>query len=1017
MAFMKTNKIILFFITYFLSLQFVFAECDQKVAIKNLKQAKESLIAKRRNIEQYLAGMKGQDFSPITVFGPDFKLSDTNDIIESLKNESKSGFAISIGYQGLYQCLKKLNLVDELKALEQESLKLNIVKITLLEKNFELEDSLRLGKVTKDELPRLKDEIDKENRTTEEIKSKLEYNLLKNIKKVSKEEDSEKKDILNYQSELTKIEILLLNLRLELNKNLQEKITYFESLNQRLSQISVSKEQDSYQDKITKFNDVESLWFDLAKENYYDLFNYFKGLNLPKIPKSIKGERGALIPNNHENKRLELLKLENDIKKEYTDKKEHELSLLNQLVLSCNSLRSALFTQLGVGYFFKTLFKVKTIKTVRNEILASPYRILSYFFSKYLSVREKLLKGKEGYVYLVGRLLFIFLFIGLVYGFKIFFKSLTIRTDNLFHSLILKKKNSSLRKHFFSRWNKIKDDFSSILWLLLLTLITNSFNTTDYIYIIKVLKFYLISHLIRSFVTVFLGSVSRLDVGSFMAFKKKAMETSQKFANIYLFYSYTILFVEATIGKVYVFNIIYFIVVLYSLYQLVRESASWESEFTRYVEKKFSGVIVANIFSVLAFFPSKMKAFSLLGAIIILSLFDLFISYTENFEISKKISANLFKKQIENIEAQEGADDQIPATYKEQFALSSLEEKEEYVLSADNVEESIEFEINEWLQEKSEEHSLVVYGDKGIGKTTLLKYVTNSIKTKSESELEVKYVKMPSKTLTKEKLIDFLSEVFGNKEEKFDLLKIDENLSKKTIIVIDEAQNVFLSHIGGFDAYYALTKLINLNTKNLFWMMSFNKYSWLYLYTAFGGVQYFRNVFAINGWSDLKIKELVMKRHGKTAYRLSYDLLINATRSQDEIDKYSSIESKFFKLLWELSRGNPRAALYLWISALSRKSSKAFNVNIPKEVGFDSFDKLDDDLMFVIAHVMKHENLSTSEVEKTTNLSHGIVRNSIKQAQEKGFLYRDDRGRYMVDISSQYALLRTLKQKNFIYGS
>ncbi len=1010
---MKTNKNIVLFITYFLSLQFVFAECNQKLVLKDLKQAKESLNGQTQNIGKYLAGGKGEDFSPITVFGPDFKLSDTSDIIKSLKDESKSGLAISIGFQGLYQCLKKLGLVNEVKALEEESLKLNTVKIALLEKNLELEDSLRVGKVTKGELPRLKDEINQENKTTEEIKSKLENSLLKNITKVSKEENSQRKEILNYESELTKIEILLLNLRLDLNKNLQEKITYFESLSQRLSQISVTKEKESYEDKINKFNDVESLWFDLAKENYYDLFNYFKGLKLPRIPESNILERGK----DFENKRLELIKLENDIKKEYTDKKEHELSLLNQLVLSCNSLRSALFNQLGVKYFFTTLFKVKTIKTVRNEILASPYRILSYFFSKYLSVREKLLKGKEGYVYLIGRLLFLFLFSGLIYGLKIFFQSLTNKTDNLFHSLILKKKSSSLRKNFFSLWNKIKDDFSSILWLLLLTLITNTFNTTDYIYIIKVFKFYLISHLIRSFVTVFLGSVSRLDVGSFMAFKKKAMETSQKFANIYLFYSYTILFVEATIGKVYVFNIIYFFVLLYSLYQLVIESASWESEFTRYVEKKFSGVIVAKIFSVLGFFPSKMKAFSLLGAIIILSLFDLFISYTENFELSKKISANLFKKQIENIEAQEGADDKIPVTYKEQFALSSLEEKEEYVLSADNVEDSIEYEINEWLQDKSEEHSLVVYGDKGIGKTTLLKYVTTSIKNKSESELEVKYVKMPSKTLTKEKLVTFLSEVFNNEEEKFDLLKIDENLSKKTIIVIDEAQNIFLSYIGGFDAYYALTKLINLNTKNIFWMMSFNKYSWIYLYKAFGGVQYFRNVFAISGWSDLKIKELVMKRHEKTGYRLSYDLLINATRSQDEIDKYSSIESKFFKLLWELSRGNPRAALYLWISALSRKSSKAFNVNIPKEAGFDSFDKLDDDLMFVIAHVIKHENLSTGEVEKTTNLSHGIVRNSIKQAQEKGFLYRDDRGRYMVDISTQYGLLKTLKQKNFIYGS
>ncbi|MCF8059225.1 MAG: AAA family ATPase [Bacteriovoracaceae bacterium] len=990
--------------------------CEIKKVKADFKEAQKSITSQTQNIENYLEGtLNGENFSPISVFGPNFELSKTNELIGRLEVEAKEKLGLTIGVQALYECLKELKLEKEKTVLEEQSLKLNQIKIALLKKNFELEDTLRIGKITKDELPRLKDEINKENQTTEQIKSRLETNLLKKTNEATIANDSEKKEHITYDNELTKIKILLLNLRLEANQNLQKKINYFEGLNQRLSQISVQKKGESYEEKIQRFNDVESLWFVLAKENYYDLFNYLKGIKVPQIPAPMSIERGTPLSIDFNQKRLELLKLENEIKKEYTDKKSQELSLLNQLVLTSNSLRSSIFSQLGLPYFFKTFFKIKTIKTIRNEVLASPYRILSYIFSKYLFVREKLLKGKEGYVYLIGRLIFFFLILGFIYGLKIFFKSLTKKVDNSLHSILLKNRGSHIRKHLFSLWNKIKDDFVSFLWLILLFIIVEAFNTSSYIYLIKGLEYYLISHLIRSLVTVFLGSISRLDVGSFLAFKKKAMETSQRFANIYLFYSYTILFVEVTIGKVYIFRVIYFIVMFYSLYQLIRESSLWENEFTRYMEKKFSGVIVEKIFGILGFFPQKVKAIFLLATILVLSLFDLFISYTENFEISKKISANLFKKQIEKVEAQDGSDDKIPSNYKDQFSLSSLDEKDEYVYSTQGIEEKIEIEVKEWLEEKSDEHSLVVYGDKGIGKTTLLKHVT--AKVLEENDVDVKYVKMPAKTLNNEKLIRFLGEIFNNQEEKFDLLKIDQSLTKKTIIVIDETQNVFLSYTGGFDAYYALTKLINLNTQNIFWVMSFNKYSWLYLYRAFGGVQYFRNVFPISGWSDLKIKELIMKRHEKTNFRLSYDLLINATRSQDEIDKYASIESKFFKLLWELSRGNPRAALYLWISALSRKNLNTFNVNIPKETLFDNFDKLDDELMFVIAHVIKHENLSTSEIEQTTNLSAGIVRNAIKLAEEKGFLFRDDRGRFMVDISTQYALLRTLKQKNFIYGS
>ena len=234
--------------------------------------------------------------------------------------------------------------------------------------------------------------------------------------------------------------------------------------------------------------------------------------------------------------------------------------------------------------------------------------------------------------------------------------------------------------------------------------------------------------------------------------------------------------------------------------------------------------------------------------------------------------------------------------------------------------------------------------------------------------------------------------------------------------MIDEAQNVFMSQPDGFESYYAFINMINLYTKNIFWMISFNKYSWLYLDRAFGRTAFFRNIYEMNGWNDEKIKELILKRHQLTNYKLSYDLLINATRSQDEIDRYSSVESKFFKLLWELSRGNPRAALHLWITALSYKSNQAFNVNIPKELDFTNLEKLSDELMFVMATILKHENLTIKELEATTCFSKGIVRNAIKVGIEKKFIYRDERQRFMIDIASQYNLIRYLRLKNFLYG-
>jgi hypothetical protein len=431
----------------------------------------------------------------------------------------------------------------------------------------------------------------------------------------------------------------------------------------------------------------------------------------------------------------------------------------------------------------------------------------------------------------------------------------------------------------------------------------------------------------------------------------------------------------------------------------------------------FSGVIVEKFSLFAGFLPLPLKSFLNLLFIVVLLVFDFFISLTENLEISKKISANVFKKQIEGIEAEDGAKTRISDEYRGLFSLKSLENSDEYVYSSTGIENSIEKELKEWCDDISDEHSLVVYGDKGIGKTTLLKQVGERVS--QNDNVDIVYAKMPSKTVSISDLEKFISQLFPDVsfESGFNIYEIDNTLTKKTMIVIDECQNIFLSQNGGFAAYYYFVNLINLNTKNIFWVMSFNKYSWLYLDRAFGRTQYFRNVFELKGWSDTKIKELIMKRHRKSKFKLSYDLLISATRSQDEIDKYSSIESKFFKLLWELSRGNPRTALYLWGTALSRKNNLILNVNIPKEVDLAGIEKTPDDLLFVITHILKHENLLSHEIETTTNLPKGIVRNAIKLGLEKKFIFKDDRDRYMVDITTQYGLIKFLKVKNFIYGN
>jgi len=766
----------------------------------------------------------------------------------------------------------------------------------------------------------------------------------------------------------------------------------------------------------TRFLEVEEMWILFSKEKYYDLIKSDNSLGLVAIPNLANSVLNQEQRKVLTDRVLELGNLRTTILENYSQKKNYELKLLNQLLTSCNSLRSSYFKKLGRGYFFQKAFQSNFLTLLKTEVLSSPYRVISYFFSKYLELKETLLKGRQGYAILFGKVaVFLSLLIG-IFCLKFLFARLHSYIDSLLYSVISGRRNSFALGKIFSVWNKLKDNFSALMWLVTFLVLEQIPYFNEFHLIMSAFEVYFGSIILKSVVTLFLGSVSRLDIGSFGSFKEKATQTSNRFKNIFQFYFFTMIFIEATIGRVYLFTIINYVIAFYSIFSVVREASRWEPEFARYCERKFSGVIVERFLKFIEIFPKKMRATLLLVFILIFMVFDFIIVYTEGFELSKKISANLFKKQIENVEAQNRDGSQIPDDYLELFSLKSLSEEAEYVESSNAIEASIDNEIEEWVNETSEEHSLVVYGDKGIGKTTLLKKIGNT--WAQRDDFAVKYAKVPAKLIKKSDLYLFVAELLGeDASENFDLIQYDRKLGKRTLLVLDETQNIFLSQTKGFDAYYALINLINLNTQNLFWVMSFNKYSWLYLDRAFGRIQYFRNIFEIKGWSDTKIKELIMNRHRKADFRLSFDLLISATRSQDEIDRYSSIESKFFKLLWELSRGNPRSALTLWISALSPKNHNTFNVNVPIENELEGIDKLSDGLLFVISHLLKHENLLASEIEKTTDLPKGIVRNAIKIGLEKKYFYKDERSRYMVDISSQHGLVRYLRLRNFIYGS
>ena len=1010
----KSNFLKLLFI---LSLFFnTYAKCEKKDTLKRYNESLSVLNERESDLKSILAGNTNISSSLANVFGESVDAESADLHLKKLEDQRVTKSIVPVELSGLYSCLLELKLNKEEKLLYNSFERILELKFSLLTKNKELGNAIKEGVLTQESLPELKHQLIEENLESLKLKKEIESTVARAEKKVLEEKSRDVKELLAFKGSLAKLKIEIINKSIEYNTSLEKNIKGFEETSRRLSTISSEFSTLSTQNREKTFEEVDVIWSDIIRNNFLKIISAETDFDIPTVtslPQRISENKNEDIVLEIANLHEQLVTYRQKVTKDVSDKKANELKIQNSLLIQVNAIRSKLYSGLSASYVMGKVFHSSFWSSLRKEFIASPYRVVSFFFEKYLYTREKLNLGSMGIRALVTDIMTIVFIIGILFFINFCFLQGFKFLNDLVTNFARSNRSSAFVNVFISYWFKVKDNLTTISWLVIIWLAKPMEKFEDILFLIEIVEIVLISKLIKSVVEIFLGNISRIDSRKFSSFKEKSHQTTHGIVKIFLFYFISMVLVEGTLGRVYVYSIINIIALVSAAYLLVVQSTIWEEDFLSYLERNFSGIIVDYVEKVSGLIPKKIRAVYFLFFLIVLGIFNFFIKLTEDFEVSKKISANLFKKQIENIEVEEDYAE-IPSSYRELFSLNSSDSDADYVKSASGIEDQIIAQINDWREDHRDEHSAIFFGDKGVGKTTLIHFIQNSLN--AEEGVETVYLKIPSKTTSVEAIKEFLRPYCNTRNDENSIgEEVDQKVTKK-VIFIDEVQNVFLSCSGGFDSYYYLVDLVN-STSDIFWVLSFNKYSWIYLDRAFGRNQFFRNVYELKGWSDSKIKELIMKRHQSSKFRLSYDSLISATRSEEEVDKYASIESKFFKLLWEVSSGNPRASLHLWLSSLSLKKGRLLNVNIPKIIETKGIEKSSDELLFVLSHILKHENLNIPELQKTTNIPIGLVRNALKVCLERNYLFRDKNGRFMIEITTQYNLIKYLRSRNFIYGN
>ncbi len=669
------------------------------------------------------------------------------------------------------------------------------------------------------------------------------------------------------------------------------------------------------------------------------------------------------------------------------------------------------------------LFKINSsfLNDLKRELKAVPFKWYTIFFIKAKKLKGYLNSGFSGISKLVLELIKIF---------SIFFVPFfALGVSKKITAEVKKRRSKYVKLSYRGKKNySFASEFMRLFiiylpWLIALAalyvmvwLVKQSESLSDFADFILFFRYYIYYKILKKFIydtLVRIGKTRSRHKQELLKLQDKATNHATKFGLILMWTYFLLDLIKSVVSKGLSYHIVLFISSVLIILLILIVAAQWREELSQ----KLKAFSLPHLSTWYADLVTQKKWFflSLPALLIVLAVNSVqtLLTWLEKFDFVKKVTAQIFKKRLESSEnLTEETTQNLPEDYVAHFKMGIDEDTAIFVNPENEVLQKVKKIIESWRDDKSEENSMAIVGETGIGKTTILSMIARNFNT-----LKVAKVVMKKRVSSEKDFYNFIFKTLGIEGEGIvSLIKHDKD-APKTLVLIDEAQNCFISKLGGFESFKALTEVLNAKLENIFFCISFNQYSWNYLNACFGKNQNFRNIVHIKGLSETDLRNIVMNRHNKTEYELSYLDIIRAVGGKFASESTEVIEDQFFRLLWEQSLGNPRVAIANWLSSLKFNGTKKFYLGLPQDDDLSkTLENMSDDTLFAFAAIVKHENLSVKEIMEITHLSEGAVRYAIRFGIDNSILTMKDTRTYTIDNRFQHTLIRYLKKKNLVYA-
>lgn len=661
----------------------------------------------------------------------------------------------------------------------------------------------------------------------------------------------------------------------------------------------------------------------------------------------------------------------------------------------------------------------KNLELLRHELKAVPLKLTVGGLSKWMEVRTKFSSGIDGWLDLSKQsfLLMILLLIPFVLIKTLRWTSIRLNLwkKNLLSKSIMDYKRRTSLAVWIGRLNPFVFSTGMFLSLAVGRIVIER---TD-LHEVSQFLFYFQIYFIYSFVRVFLGIVLEMifatDSMNEVHKQKDLISKSAARISRLVFIEFLLLqIIEDAVRQALAYHFLTSFIFWINIFFVFAESKRWKKEIESSFQFKF-----AYLNGKLKFIlKSKAGNFFLPAMFFLLmasAAYSFIYSHLIRFDLVKRGVSELFKQQLERSENEPDSHLAVkpPQDYLSYFDYYLEADSKTLVTLRDEVVGKSKEKVFSWIDGKTNDDLLIIVGNRGLGKSTTVKHIYQHVLEKIGPE-NVFYQRLTKKLLGPEDVFQWLSDFFKVEIDSIDAVqKLDNNLDRKIVLCVDDIHNLFLGYVGGFYAYRTFLEILNLKTKNLYWCLTVNSRSWMYLKGVLGQEHFYGHVLTLGPWKDYEIQKLILSRHERTGYSKTFDRSIKAYSAGDDIGQ--QVETQFFRLLWGQARGNPRSALMYWVSAISGPAPKQIHVGIPLFVSSLHVSSMSDEALFILSAIARHDNLTQKELNQITNIQHLVVRKCLKEAEDKELIWQDEYGCFRVSSRAQNVIDYFLIGKNFLY--